>query len=68
LNEFLMTRLQALASCPVTTSEDYGIDGDAIEAAAFAWLAACCLNGKTGNADAVTGASGLRILGGIYQA
>ncbi len=68
LNDFLMARLQAKAAYPVATSEDHGFDGDAIEAAAFAWLAARCLTRETGNADVVTGASGLRVLGGIYQA
>ena len=65
-NDFLMTRLRALAVCPVETSEDHGFDGDAIEAAAFAWLAWCRLHGEAGNADAVTGAKGLRVLGAVY--
>lgn len=45
-----------------------GIAPDWVEAVAFAWLAHQTLEGLAGNAPAVTGASGLRILGGIYPA
>ena len=53
---------------PVETSEDHGVDGDSIEAAAFAWLAARTLDGAAGNEPAVTGAVGPRTLGAIYRA
>lgn len=66
LNTQLLKRLTALADIQVITSEDQGYDGDAIEAAAFAWLAARRLNMATGNAGSVTGAAGDRILGGVY--
>ncbi len=68
LNQTLMGRLAALAHCPVAATEDYGVNGDAIEAAAFAWLAAQTLRGNPGNAPAVTGARGPRVLGAIYPA
>lgn len=65
-NEFLMERLEHLGSMPVETSETHGFDGDAMEAAAFAWLAARRLAGRPGNAAAVTGARGSRILGAVF--
>ncbi len=65
-NGFLMERLAAVSELPVQASEDIGFDGDAMEAAAFAWLAARRLAGLPGNAAAVTGAEGPRVLGGIY--
>lgn len=68
LNDTLMSRLTAAASCPVQASEALGVDGDSIEAAAFAWLAAQTLAGQPGNEPRVSGAAGLRILGAIYLA
>jgi anhydro-N-acetylmuramic acid kinase len=66
LNGLLMERLSSLSSIPVETSEMHGFDGDAMEAAAFAWLAARHLDGLPGNAPAVTGADGPRVLGSLY--
>lgn len=68
LNSRLLEGLRALLEFPVNTTEDYGYDGDAIEAGAFAWLAQRTLSGLTGSAGSVTGASGDRILGGVYIA
>lgn len=68
LNLHLMKRLQTLASCLVHPSEKSGFDGDAIEAAAFAWLAARCINQQAGNHPSVTGAAGFRVLGAVYPA
>ena len=66
-NGDLMRRLAAqLASCELSTSDDLGVDGDALEAAAFAWFAYRTLNRQPGNAPSVTGARGTRVLGGIY--
>jgi anhydro-N-acetylmuramic acid kinase len=67
LNDFLMSRLQALTTTPVRASEAMNQDGDAIEAAAFAWLAAQRLAARSGNAEAVTGARGPRVLGAVYH-
>ena len=50
----------------VEPSEHWGVDGDAIEAAAFAWLAHRRLENLPGNVAAVTGSRGERILGAIY--
>lgn len=66
-NADLMARLgRHLDDCDLATSDDLGVDGDALEAAAFAWFAHRTLAGKPSNAPAVTGASGNRILGAIY--
>lgn len=65
-NGFLMERLAELTSMPVEVSELLGYDGDAMEAAAFAWLASRRLAALPGNAPDVTGADGLRVLGAIY--
>jgi len=42
------------------------MDPDWVEAVTFAWLAHRTLAGLAGNAPAVTGAAGPRVLGGIY--
>lgn len=65
-NLLLLERLNALSKTLVQTAEDRGVDGDAIEAGAFAWLAARTLAKLPGNSPTVTGADGPRILGGIY--
>lgn len=66
LNSTLMARLAANTTAKVTTAEAQGFDGDAIEAAAFAWFAHRTINRLPGNAPTVTGARGERVLGGIY--
>lgn len=66
LNRMLLTELRDRIQCPVDTSEDHHVDGDSIEAAAFAWLAARTLAGAPGNEPAVTGARAPRVLGAIY--
>ena len=67
LNPVLMDDLNAALPCPVEAVERVGVDGDAVEAAAFAWLAYKRLRGEPANAPAVTGARGPRVLGGLYQ-
>jgi anhydro-N-acetylmuramic acid kinase len=57
----------ALPRTEVTTSDALGVDGDFIEAGAFAWLAHRTVHGLTGNAPRVTGASGPRVLGSIFS-
>ena len=54
------------ADAQVMPSEAWGFDGDAIEAAAFAWLAYRRLANLSGNNPLVTGALGTRILGAVY--
>lgn len=68
-NAELMRRLDAcLPSVALSTTATLGIDPDWVEAVAFAWLARETLAGRPGNLPAVTGASGLRVLGCIYPA
>lgn len=68
-NTALMRRLQALQpNRHVCTTEAFGIAPDWVEAAAFAWLAHCCLENIPANRPSVTGARGPRILGAIYPA
>ena len=72
LNTHVMQRL-ALAlharghqQCFVEPTEYWHIDGDAVEAAAFAWLAYRRHYLLPGNMPEVTGANGARVLGAIY--
>ena len=69
LNDYLMMRLKALnPNRSVLVSETLAIDGDAIEAAAFAYLAWQFIERLPGNKPTVTGADGLRVLGCLYPA
>ncbi|MFO1349758.1 MAG: anhydro-N-acetylmuramic acid kinase [Gammaproteobacteria bacterium] len=68
-NPALMAALGVeLAPLPVEPTAAHGVDPDFMEALGFAWLARQTLQGLPGNAPAVTGAAGPRILGGIYPA
>ena len=64
-NADLMTRLASTAPCTVTDCDAVGINGDALEAAAFAWLASQTLANLPGNAPSVTGATKKMRLGTI---
>ena len=67
-NPVLMQRLCALLSgIAVKSTGDYGIDPDAVEAVAFAWLARQRLENIPANLPSVTGASRPVVLGAIYQ-
>ena len=67
-NEALMRALTRLrAPHPVASTAALGLDPDYVEAAAFAWFAHRTLAGAPANAPSVTGAKGLRILGGVYR-
>lgn len=67
-NTWLMQRLAAhVAPTPCATTASVGIDPQAVEAAAFAWLAAQRIDGNAGNLPAVTGARGARVLGLLAQ-
>lgn len=66
-NAHLMARLTALLQPrSVTPSITHGIDGDWVEAVAFAWLAKRRLDGRPGNLPAVTGARCPAVLGAIH--
>jgi anhydro-N-acetylmuramic acid kinase len=66
-NTDLMQRLRSyLSGTQVTSTDAFGLHPDWVEAAAFAWLAKRCLEGKTGNLPTVTGAERAEILGAVY--
>ena len=67
LNTHLMGRLEELANQKVRASESYSINGDYIEAAAFAWLAFNRLNDVSVDWEKVTGASKSRTLGVVFD-
>ena len=72
LNKYLMQRLagncelNATRKINVQPTEYWGVDGDSLEAAAFAWLAYQRMSNLPGNIPSVTGAKGERILGAIF--
>lgn len=67
LNSDLMQRLDAhLNHHSVMRSEEINVNGDSLEAGAFAWLARCFTDRVPGNVPSVTGAKGERILGCLY--
>jgi len=68
-NQTLHRRLAALLpSSGVQTTDALGVDGDYLEAVAFAWLAQQTLHGKPASLPLVTGARHPCILGAIYPA
>jgi anhydro-N-acetylmuramic acid kinase len=66
-NNYLLQLIEQNLTCPVSSTELYGIHPDHVEAIAFAWLARQTLNHLAGNLKEVTGANRNVILGGIYQ-
>ncbi|NND42643.1 MAG: anhydro-N-acetylmuramic acid kinase, partial [Silicimonas sp.] len=54
-NPGLMEMLAGLAPCPVVPVEDVGLDGDMLEAQAFAYLAVRVLRGLPTSAPGTTG-------------
>ncbi|MXS21899.1 MULTISPECIES: anhydro-N-acetylmuramic acid kinase [Pseudomonas] len=66
-NQDLMARLaRQLAPARVQSTAAYDVSPDWMEAMAFAWLAQRFCERLPGNCPAVTGASGLRVLGALY--
>lgn len=66
-NPLLMQRFQdLLPDWTVTTTNEFGLDIDYVEAAAFAWLAYQRMNNLPSNLPSVTGASKAVSLGVIY--
>ena len=67
-NLALRNRLEALLPASSVKSTDIlGVDGDYLEAIAFAWLAQQALHGKPANLPQVTGARHPCILGAVYR-
>lgn len=68
-NPVLLESIQTrLPQWTLSTTAEHGLPPQWVEAAAFAWLARQTLLSLPGNLPAVTGASGPRVLGGIYPA
>ena len=71
-NTFLMERISFLLNLEekegyaLDASEHWGLDGDSLEASAFAWLAFRRLNNLVGAVPSVTGAKKPSILGAVY--
>ncbi len=66
-NRFLLERLGFhLPESALTSTADYDLDPDWVEAMAFAWLAKRTLSGQSGNLPSVTGAGRAVPLGAIY--
>lgn len=67
-NPVLCERLAALlAPRVVQHTDEYGLDGDWVEAVAFAWLGMRTVQGLAGNLPSVTGARHAVVLGGVYS-
>lgn len=67
-NQVMFSRLAALLpDCSVKTTDALGVNGDYLEAIAFAWLAQQALQGKPANLPQVTGAKHPCLLGAVYR-
>lgn len=64
-NDTLLKALQARLGVPVDSSACVGVEPDWVEAMAFAWLAACHVEGRKLNSKPFTGASRPVILGSL---
>ena len=68
-NKVMMNRLRELhPAWDICSTEKVGINPDAVEAVAFAWLAKRRMEKQPGNLTSVTGADEPVLLGAIYQA
>ncbi|MCK5888683.1 MAG: anhydro-N-acetylmuramic acid kinase [Methylococcales bacterium] len=65
-NTCLVQAIETLHTQPVSSTEEFGIHPDHVEAVAFAWLAKQSIHNLSGNLPQVTGAKSASILGGIY--
>jgi len=66
-NSVLMQRLQELnKNIKVSSTEEFGVPPEWVEAMLFAWLAKRTMNRQTGNLPSVTGADAPVVLGGVY--
>jgi anhydro-N-acetylmuramic acid kinase len=66
-NSYLIDLIREALDHPVSSTAEFGINPDHVEAMAFAWLARQSMNNLSGNLAEVTGARSPAILGGIYR-
>ncbi len=67
-NKFLMDRLRScLPGVEISSTKNFNLHPDWVEATAFAWLAKRCLERKPSNVPTVTGAEREVVLGGIFM-
>ncbi len=67
-NNYLLDRIRAqLLGVEIVSTDQLGIPASAVEACAFAWLAARRLSNEPGNLPSVTGAARSVVLGGIHH-
>jgi len=65
-NIFLMQRLKELGCCEIKSSDDFGVNSDALEAMAFAWFAYKRSHRQAVDLCSITGAKKPSQLGAIY--
>ncbi len=65
-NDYLIALIRNNLAHPVSSTAEFGINPDHVEAMAFAWLARQTINNLSGNLMDVTDAKAPVILGGIY--
>ncbi len=65
-NSYLIELINKNLNHPVSSTAEFGVNPDCVEAMAFAWLARQSMNNLPGNLMEVTGAKQPVILGGIY--
>jgi len=65
-NSHLIALIRKNLNHPVSSTAEFGINPDHVEAMAFAWLARQTMNNLSGNLTEVTGAKQAVILGGVY--
>lgn len=65
-NDHLIELIRNNLTHPASSTAEFGINPDHVEAMAFAWLARQTINNLSGNLMDVTGAKSPVILGGIY--
>ncbi len=66
-NRAIVSRLTQASGLSVSTSQEFGVPPDDVEACAFAWLAERRVNGIAANLPSVTGASEQVILGSVTE-
>ncbi|MCK4842104.1 MAG: anhydro-N-acetylmuramic acid kinase [Methylococcales bacterium] len=66
-NSYLINSIRQRLTHPVSSTAEFGVNPDYVEAMAFAWLARQTINNLPGNLTEVTGAKKPVTLGAIYH-